>query len=183
MEPTKLSEGNEENVHPAHPTRQASLNQLHLVYLKTRWGARYVQQLWYLRTQTLLTPPILDGVNQIRRHKPSTPKHAKQTSHLSEWTCEKVLKICGILCNHWCLFLWPRMHVLYSFHYTFGTLLSSSKLFLILVCIVKKQTTSLHRPVLLWPFSAISLSPQGNVCLPAAWAWTVSLQMKCCAKK
>lgn len=163
------SEGNKESVHPAHPTRQACLNRLHLVYLKTRWEARYVQQLWYLSTQTLLTPPILDRVNQIKRHKPSTSKHAKQKSHLSGSTYnKKMLQMCCVL-NHWCHFLRASVCVsLCTYTHTHTTLL-------ILVYITKKQTTSLHCPVMLWPF----LSPQGNVCFAAAW--TVSPLTDCCA--
>lgn len=120
-----------------------------------------------------ITPPILDRVNQIKRHKPSTHKHAKQTSHLSGWTCEKALQIRCLLCNHCCLFLCAYVWVCAHTH---SITLSLSQWLLILVCITKKQTTSLHCPVLLWPF----LPPQGNVCFPAAWAWTVSLLTECC---
>lgn len=69
MEPVKLfggeKEGGKKRVHAAHPTRQACLNGLPHVCLETLRGARYVQQLWYLRTQTHSAPPLLDP-KQIR---------------------------------------------------------------------------------------------------------------------
>lgn len=40
----------------------------------------------------LLTPPSMGWVKQIKRYKPSTPKHAKKISFISSWTWKMVQK-------------------------------------------------------------------------------------------
>lgn len=62
--------------------KSVQTNRPNVTCLKSQWAARYAQQLWYLSTKTLFTPPSLGRVKQIKRPKPSTPKHAKQISFI-----------------------------------------------------------------------------------------------------
>lgn len=93
LEPTKTSEGNGENVRPAHPTRRARLNQPGLGLFENPARSQVCSAALVSQRTDALTPPIPESVNQIKRHKPSTPQ-----------TCQagipplrdKVLQMCSL---------------------------------------------------------------------------------------
>lgn len=112
--------GNEENMRPAHPAWPAHVNQLRPVYLKTCWGARYVQQLWYLHSRDVDSGPF--PITDTRKlHQKTETKHTQtyRTTRRPRWGAaheNKLPQICCLLCSQRFLFL--RLCVLHIRHHT-----------------------------------------------------------------